>query len=51
MELDKRLDTYANLVSRYAINSVSLEHTHMVYRGTDSGYLEIAKLELRANCQ
>ena len=24
MELDKRLDTYAELVSRYAINSVSL---------------------------
>ena len=35
-------------VSRYARNSVSLEHVHMVNRGTDSGYLEVAKLELRA---
>ena len=48
MELDKRLDAYAELVSRYARNSVSLEHAHIVCRGTDSGYLEVAKLELRA---
>ena len=48
MQLDKRLDAYVELVSRYARNSVSLEHAHMVSRGTDSGYLEVAKLELRA---
>ena len=48
IQLDKRLDAYADLVSRYARNSVSLEHAHMVNRGTDSGYLEVAKLELRA---
>ena len=48
MELDKRLDTYAELVSRYARNSVSLEHMYMVCRGTGSGYFEVAKLKLRA---
>ena len=48
MELDKRLDAYVELVSRYARNSVSLEHAHMVCRGEDSGYLKVAKLELRA---
>ena len=48
MQLDKRLDAYAELVSRYARNSVSLEHAHMVSRGTDSGYLKVAKFELRA---
>ena len=42
MQLDKRLDAYAELVFRYARNSVSLEHAHMVSRGTDSGYLEVA---------
>ena len=46
-QLDQRLDAYAELVCRYARNSVSLEHTHMVNRGSDDGYLEIAKLELR----
>ena len=30
MELDKRLNAYAELVGRYARNSVSLEHVHMV---------------------
>ena len=48
MQLDMRLDAYAELASRYARNSVSLEHAHMVNRGTDSGCYEIAKLELRA---
>ena len=38
MQLDKRLDAYADLVSRYARNSVSLEHAHMVNRGTDSSH-------------
>ena len=46
MELDKRLDTYAELVGRYARNSVSLEHTHMVNRGSADGYFEVAKYEL-----
>ena len=46
MELDKRLDTHAELVGRYARNSVSLEHTHMVNRGSADGYLEVAKYEL-----
>ena len=32
----------------YTRNSVSLEHAHMVNRGSDDGYLEIAKFELRA---
>ena len=47
MELDKRLDAYAELVGRYARNSVSLEHTHMVNRGSADGYFEVAKYELR----
>ena len=47
-QLDQRLDAYAELVCRYTRNSVSLEHAHMVNRGSDDGYLEIAKLELRA---
>ena len=46
MELDKRLDAYAELVGRYARNSVSLEHTHMVNRGSADGYFEVAKYEL-----
>ena len=46
MELDKRLDAYAELVGRYAGNSVSLEHAHMVNRGLADGYLEVAKYEL-----
>ena len=46
MELDKRLDAYAELVGRYARNSVSLEHAHMVNRGSADGYLEVAKYEL-----
>ena len=47
MELDRRLDTYAELVSRYARNSVSLEHAHMVNRGSADGYYEVAKYQLR----
>ena len=47
MELDKRLDACAELVGRYARNSVSLEHAHMVNRGSADGYLEVAKLELQ----
>ena len=46
MELDRRLDTYAELVSRYARNSVSLEHAHMVNRGSEDGSYEVAKYEL-----
>ena len=42
-----RLDAYAELVGRYARNSVSLEHAHMVNRGSADGYLEVAKYELR----
>ena len=47
MELDRRLDTYAELVGRYARNSVSLEHAHMVNRGSTDGYYEVAKYELQ----
>ena len=47
MELDKRLDAYAELVGRYARNSVSLEHAHKVNRGSADGYLEVAKYELQ----
>ena len=46
MELDKRLNTYAELVGRYARNSVSLEHAHMVNRGSADGYFKVAKYEL-----
>ena len=47
MELDSRLDAYAELVGRYARNSVSLEHAHMVSRGSTDGYYEVAKYEIR----
>ena len=47
MELDSRLDAYAALVSRYARNSVPLEHVHMVSRGSTEGYYEVAKHEIR----
>ena len=47
MELDSRLDAYAALVSRYARNSVSLEHAHMVNRDSTDGYYEVAKYEIR----
>ena len=47
MELDRRLDAYAELVGRYARNSVSLEHAHMVNRGSTDGYYKVAKYELR----
>ena len=46
MELDKRLDAYAELVGRYTRNSVSLEHVHMVNRGSADGYFKVAKYEL-----
>ena len=46
MELDRRLDAYADLVGRYARNSVSLEHVHMVNRGSADGYYKVAKYEL-----
>ena len=46
MELDRRLDAYAELVSRYARNSISLEHVHMVNRGSADGYYKVAKYEL-----
>ena len=47
MELDRRLDAYAELVGRYARNSVSLEHAHMVNRGSADGSYEGAKYELQ----
>ena len=46
MELDKRLNAYAELVGRYARNSVSLEHAHIVNRGSADGYFEGAKYKL-----
>ena len=46
-ELDSRLDAYAALVSRYARNSVSLEHAHMVSRGSTDGFYGVAKYEIR----
>ena len=47
MKLDSRLDAYAELVSRYVRNSVSLEHVHMVSRGSTDGYYEVAKYKIR----
>ena len=47
MELDRRLDAYAELVGRYARNSVSLEHAHMVNRGSADGSYKGAKYEIR----
>ena len=47
MEIDSRLDAYAELVGRYARNSVSLEHAHMVNRGSADAYYEVAKYELQ----
>ena len=47
MELDKRLDRCSELVGRYARNSVSLEHAHMVNRGSADGYIKVAKYELQ----
>ena len=47
MELDKRLDAYAELIGRYARNSISLEHAHMINRGSADGYLEVEKYELQ----
>ena len=40
------LDAYAELIGRYARNSVSIEHAHMLNRGSADGYLEVAKYEL-----
>ena len=48
MQLDRRLNAYAELVGRYARNSLSLEHAHMVNRGSTDGYYEVAKYELRS---
>ena len=48
MELDSRLDAYAELVGRYARNSVSLEHAHMVSRDSTDGYYKVAKYEIIA---
>ena len=45
-ELDSRLDAYAELVTRYVRNSVSLEHAHMVSRGSTDGYYKVAKYEI-----
>ena len=46
MELDRRLDVYAELVGRYARYLVSLEHAHMVNRGSADGYYKVANYEL-----
>ena len=46
MEFDSRLDAYATLVGRYARNSVSLEHAHMVSRGSTDGHYKVAKYEI-----
>ena len=46
MDLDGRLDAYAELVGRYARNSVSLEHVHMVNRGSGDSHYEVAKYKL-----
>ena len=43
MELNSRLDAYAALVSRYAKNSISLEHAQMVSRGSTDGHYDVAK--------
>ena len=47
MDLDERLDAYAELCGRYARNLVTLEHCHMINRGTGDDYQNIAKYELR----
>ena len=41
------MDAYAELVSRYTRNSVSLEHAHMVNRGPGDSHYEVAKNELQ----
>ena len=46
MELDSRLDAYAELVGRYERNSLSLEYVHMVSRGSTDGYYEVAKYKI-----
>ena len=46
MKLDSRLDAYAELVGRYVRNSVSLEHAHMVSRGSTDGYYKVAKYKI-----
>ena len=47
MELDSRLsDSYVALVGRYARNSISLEHAHMVSRGSTDGHYNVAKYEI-----
>ena len=46
MDLDLRLEAYMELVSRYARNSVSLEHAHMFNRGSADCYLKVARYEL-----
>ena len=47
MELDSRLDAYAALVGRYARNSVSFKHAHMVSRGSTDGSYKVAKYEIQ----
>ena len=47
MELDRRLDAYPKLFGRYPRNSVSLEHAHMVNRGSGDSHFKVAKYELR----
>ena len=46
MDLDKRLDAYAELCGMYARNSVTLEHCDMINRGTADDYQNVAKYEL-----
>ena len=45
--MDSKLDAYAALVGRYARNSVSLEHVHMVSRGSTDAYYRLPKYEIR----
>ena len=45
--LVQRTSGWIRLYTHDARNSVSLEHAHMVNRGSNDGYLEIAKLKLR----
>ena len=46
MELDSRLDAYAELFGRYARNSVFLKHAYMVSRGSTDSYYKVAKYQI-----
>ena len=50
--LDQRLDAYTELVCWYARYLVSLEHAHMVNRGTGDGYLNSqTQTQSKKNCK